>query len=311
VLFIIEGTDLSGKSTFINMLQTHLPEMHKIHFVAPKPKEDPYVQYEHAIIDALAEHEHVVCDRSHWSEPVYASLFGRKDRLGIAGWRHVELFLSRYNAQVIYLKPSDVELRRRYAARGDDLVTMDQMFKARDNYEMCFARTALPFTQISKTSLTLARVVIERGTLFGRMFPRNVFPDPYYVGPPQPQVLLFGDRRNAKTDQLAFVPRRATSGRYLLEALSDDLWKHVGLTNACEPDRTPADLVDIVKSRQASVIALGQNASMNLRIAGIPHAAVPHPQYVRRFLHDKRIDYGRLIEGSVGTYDDHLKWKGE
>lgn len=310
MLIVLEGTDLSGKSTFIDFLRRYMPDLHVIHSVAPKRGQDPYVQYEHAIEKAQNEHEHVICDRLHWSEPVYAQVSKRKDRLGVAGFRHIELFLARRSAQVVYFQPPEHELRRRYALRGDEHVTLDQVLQAHDLYPTVAEQSILPMLNVVQGSVSLARFVHDRGVLYLKNDRLHRVFDPCYVGRPQPTVLLLGERRKETRDHSAFVPRGSTSGRWLLEALPDPLWRHVGITNACELDRL--ELEDVhQRLGEPPIVTLGRAAHEATAYAGLPHSAVPHPQYIRRFLHGKLDAYGQLIEDVIGLNEDHLKWKGE
>lgn len=310
MLIILEGTDLSGKSTFIEMLRRHLPDLHVIHSIAPKRGEDPYEQYEHTVDKALAKHKHVVCDRLHWSEPVYAPIFNRKERLGIAGWRHIELFLAARLAQVVLFYPPEHELRRRYALRGDAHASLEQVLTAHRSYNDCPDQTILPYVITKVGSPEIARFVFQRGDMHMRSCAPITTVDSRYVGRVQPKVLLIGERRNERRDRSAFVPRASTSGRFLLEALSDDLWRHVGITNACEEDGV--DLGEVHElCGSPPIVALGRAAHEATVLAGLPHSAVPHPQYVRRFLHGRLTEYGQLIQSVIGLNEDHLKWKGE
>ena len=116
-----------------------------------------------------------------------------------------------------------------------------------------------------------------------------------YIGDRRPYFLLLGERRNHPTEQVhraAFVPYNVTSGRYLLEALDSELLRNVGIANAAEED--VRKLWETLG--EPNVVALGATANKVCFNAGLPHAFVPHPQYVRRFHSKRQKEYGDLIK---------------
>jgi hypothetical protein len=131
-------------------------------------------------------------------------------------------------------------------------------------------------------------------------------------------VLIVGELRNCDgvdcdhsvhhhTTGTAFMPYPATSGSYLLGALlTTPLLPRATLANACDVD-DPVALHYALGN--PDVIALGRAAHLRLADAGISHATVPHPQFVRRFHHRESERYGKLIESLVGTRENQLSWR--
>jgi len=304
VIIVVEGTDLSGKSTFVKTLREYRPDLELVKCSAPKPKADPFIEYEHVLYPFIDSDTPVVCDRLHWGERVYGPLIRGRDRLGVAGWRHVELFLVAHGAVGVYMIQDESTLTSRYQVRGDEHRTLHEILRARERYrDECLPDTILPWFTPDDTSFQTVQKILSRAN-WGSLKP----PDPCYIGKPWPNALLFGEKRNVTTDRSAFVPRGSTSGRWLLEYLPDPFWRRIGITNACE-DSDPVQTWEWAGRPPA--VALGRKAHEALVKANVPHSAVPHPQYVRRFLHADLVEYGRLIESVVGQNTDHLKWRGE
>jgi hypothetical protein len=312
-IVIVEGPDCAGKTTFVEQLAKTLPRPPVlIHSGPPDPPDrDPYEEYEQVIDEVYADpFTVVVADRHHWGEVVYGDVFGRESRLHRpSGWRHVELFLASRGAIVVYLHQPRHVLEQCLKQRGDDLVEPYMYDQILAGYDWCLRNTVLPVICLRRPTLMdaggIAYMVTNR-----LLATRTFYHESTYIGQRRPEVLLFGERRGGQpphADRAAFVPRGGTSGRYLLSALPEDLWPRIGIVNACEdsPRKTWA-LLD-----HPPAVALGRAADEALTRSGIPHASVPHPQFVRRFLHREMQTYGRLIADVAGTKDDMLGWRGD
>jgi hypothetical protein len=122
---------------------------------------------------------------------------------------------------------------------------------------------------------------------------------PEYIGPPNPQVLLVGDKRNDKTvTLLPFMPVDSNSGDYLLKNLPEDFWRSVGIINVDDIGGKRLDSLWIALGKPR-IVALGRLAERGLKAAGFIDAqfnVVAHPQYVRRFHHHDGALYGSAIK---------------
>lgn len=309
----VEGPDCAGKSTFIERLNQALDLRGKKRVnlkFGPPDTIDPFQEYEHAL-DAHDRHNTtVVCDRLHWGEPIYGPLLRNHDRLGVAGWRHVELSLAR-TTLVVYVGGDEPVLRRCLEGRGDHLVAPHMLGPILEGYRWCLEHTALPVLVLHHLDGTAANLVCTALDELGNLDSDREWIGESYLGSRSPDVLLFGENRGGEPpyhgDRLAFTPRKSTSGRWLLEALPEGLWPHVGLANACDQDDPRYTWEALGKP---AAIALGGAAHLALSTARVPHAAVPHPQFVRRFLHDQLPQYGSLIESVAGSTALHLDWRG-
>ena len=101
------------------------------------------------------------------------------------------------------------------------------------------------------------------------------------------------------------MPLRNRSGEYLWEALPEDYWRGVGVVNAYEDD--VATLYETLG--RPAVVALGGRAAQALRAHKVPHGAVPHPQWTKRFANKAQTAYGELIAEVTKTQEDKLSWR--
>jgi hypothetical protein len=114
------------------------------------------------------------------------------------------------------------------------------------------------------------------------------------------------------------MPYEASSGSYLLKAVdSAGLFgmTHIGLYNACEYT-SGDDLYEAWRELGSpALVALGEHAHGTLSRVMIPHGAVPHPQFVRRFHNAachracRRREYGELIFETIETQEDNRRWR--
>lgn len=312
----MEGPDCSGKSTFIERLNQAL-DLHRrprvnLKFGPPDPWDrDVFEEYEHALDAHDRTGTVVVCDRLHWGERIYGPLLRGRDRLGTAGWRHVELSLAARDTLVVYVSGDEPALRRCLEGRGDHLVAPHQLGPILEGYRWCLEHTALPVLVLHHLDFGAADLVATVADREAELETTRTWVGESFLGNRYPDLLLFGENRGGEPphhgDRFAFTPRNSTSGRWLLEALPDRLWPHLGLANACDQD--DPDTVWRALGKPPTV-ALGGAAHLALSTARVPHAAVPHPQFVRRFLHSQLDGYGQLIERLAGTTINNLDWRG-
>lgn len=308
MIIVVEGSDLTGKTTFVQELKKQVPAALVIHSGPPKDlRADPFEEYEVRLYEALDQGRPIICDRLHWGERVYGPLMRGYDRLDVAGWRHVELFLAAHGAMVVYLHQPSSVLVERLRSRGDSLINGEHLFHIDQGYQWMLRNTILPTISLRDPDENDARRVIQWAKAAEAP---NV---PYfesYIGKLNPRWLLFGEKRGGQPPHVhrsAFVPKKMTSGFVLLTNLPEQFWPHVGIANALEEN--PLHVWAL--AGHPPVIALGHEAAKALTAAGVPHAKVPHPQYVRRFLHSKQSEYGDLILRVAGTQEDLMKWRGD
>lgn len=311
MLVILEGTDLAGKThiaeTFNRVVANLGRRVIRLNAGQPEPGVNPIDEYELALLPYLNEiysiEDLVVCDRWHLGELVYGPKLRGVSRLTRAQYEHIELFLDALGARRIVVRPRSVSsLARRFETRGEELFTLADLVAIDRWYEQWVIRhrrwvpLRSPLGEYDiKHQLDMARISAQRA--------RHLRQFPGYVGNDAPRYLLVGDEPNGYVPGTrpnpAFMPSTLNSGHYLLDAIiaSNQPDIYYGLCNA-------NDGTDITALWNAigcpRVVGLGQRAHAVLEELQIRHERLPHPQYVRRFRHGQRREYGSQI-ASTGT----------
>jgi hypothetical protein len=317
----IEGADGSGKSSLVSEIISCLEKNHPASRVITHHKGRPaeetkrHLLHEYAISLEKNDifNEIHVADRWHWGEVTYAPIkrpHTNKDGYGLlgkSGWRWVELFMmSRGMTQFFLYQKLDV-ITARVKSRGDDFVDVSELETIYNAYDKAsklanVAETIIPGPDSLDDLSAFAFHVIDLATAMAR---RASFLSKYpqYIGSPMPKVLLIGDQRNI-TEQygeetiLPFMPVNSNSGDFLLNALSDDLWKHVGIVNGNEIE--PHDLVSLHKDLGSPPIAalgkLAERALLKTTIHVEDYTVLRHPQFVKRFRRSEQELYGNEIK---------------
>ena len=325
----IEGTDASGKTSLCEEVVRQLKERGPVetpHKGRPAEETRRWALHEYAIAIERRNftEEHIVADRWHWGEVTYAPLKrphtcveDEYGLLGIPGWRWVEMFMaSRGMAQFWLYQPLDV-IQSRLRGRGDDFVSEEDLEVILKLYEKAALSVHTLEAMITPKPNSfddiprLAARIIETAEEVAQSV-KHLVPFPEYIGAPAPTALLVGDNRNNKdVTILPFMPVDKNSGDYLMSALPKTLWREIGIINSDDVfgDRC-MDLWEALGS--PTVIALGRKAAVRLKMFGIPDEdviVVPHPQYVRRFHHHDRVEYGNAIERFIHIgADKEDKW---
>lgn len=296
MLFIIEGADGVGKTTFVKKLATELQGPVTVLHRGPVERH-PLEEYELELEDYRpGGGRHVICDRWHMGELIYGPLYRGQSRLDEPGRLHVELFLRSRGALLVHLDGRVTEVRRRLERRGEDYINLGDLDHLLEAYREQRGKTLLPWETCVDPSQSDACKIALLGQLVEFQCV-GVAKFETYIGQPRPRYLLLGERRAVRPDlprhQSCFVPYPATSGRYLLQTLSDstELLKRCGLANALDED--VRELWE--KTERPGVVCLGREAERECDRVGVPHETVPHPQYVRRFMFHEGAEYGELI----------------
>ena len=312
MFIVIEGTDASGKSSLIAELQKQLgADIELFHKGRPEIESRRWVLEEYAIklSSSYSLSKTFLSDRWHWGEVTYAPLKRPHTNtdgyglLGVAGWRWVELFLlSRGVAQFWLYQPLDV-ISKRLQDRGDDFVSVEELSQILDNYAHAAKQTASLMTlcpdseslsDLPELAASMIRIAQDREQAV-----KKISKHIGYIGSPTPQVLLVGDKRNDKTvTSLPFMPVNSNSGDYLLSCLPDPFWKSVGVINGDDINGKPLQQL-WTSLGSPKIVALGRMAEKHLKLSGFEestYSVVAHPQYVRRFHHHDRLEYGMAIE---------------
>lgn len=320
MLIILEGPDLSGKTTLAERLVTYLGAKFSRSSVTlihrGPPRSHPLNEYVTPLLDYRPDSgQHIICDRWHLGEMIYPAVMGRKTQMTPGVFQYIEWFLRSRGALIVKLVPPWNELEERYEVRGDRLLNWKQLKHAHKLW------SGLRAGGVGWTfSTPTPDWVYDQAYSASRYTHRP----PYfttYVGPQLPDVLLVGDQRVCVGDGCkhwtyhdplgpAFMPFPGTSGQFLLDALTHvDVGSSIGrygLINACDVD----DVAEFVhRFKTPRVIALGRQAERCLKKAEVNHAVVPHPQFVRRFHNHALVEYGRLINNTAIFGGDKSAWR--
>lgn len=328
MLVILEGPDGAGKSTLAAQLAEEISRRDGVKpdlMHARPPTRHPLDEYETPLFGYRpGTQRHIICDRWHWGEGIYPLVLRRKTQYDRAVRRHVELFLRSRGALVVYLSEPVSLLRERISVRGDDLVLPQHISRLALEYQQVARTSLLPVIwrsqhgphNVELTDYVYPNVSVEQivdtAIEYERMCTKlNWFVT--YVGPPRPNYLVLGERRNERgstVDSPAFGPYPATSGHYLLSHMTNV--RSVGLANACDVDDW-ASLHAVLG--HPKILTLGQLARKRLledhRRTGYPRrfGSVPHPQFVRRFHHAAGRHYGQMILAAMTEEVDLSSWR--
>lgn len=338
MLIIVEGPDCAGKSTLVKQLHAYIEANYGgfIDVLHQGPlKGHPLDAYVTPLIDYRpGQNYHIICDRWHWGERIYPEIFNRPSKMTVGVWRYVEMFLRSRGALAVYPHHNVQVLLERLKTRGDDLVTAEMLPQITYGFQHVSYATYLPVFRISDRFTRgcdwpseMVKSVVENA------IQRERTAEPLahlttYVGPPSPDYLLVGDVRN-KTfpgdTRPAFMPYPATSGVFLMDALSSVGAQRpatLGIMNACDVDDMMVALEVFTKIPGATgtcgspkyrnppaLVTLGRRAEKAMSDGIWRHGQVPHPQFVRRFFSKDNVSYGKAIEQSLITAKDNSKWQ--
>jgi hypothetical protein len=310
VLIILEGPDWSGKTTLVEKLTKQLHDCTVIQLQRGplKPESDPVFEYTHQIDGYTpGRAEHVIADRWHLGELVYGPLKREGSRLTPAQRWYIDAFIAARGGLIVYVDESLDVLQLRALMRSDDYVDASELRLIKLGYDVALTHSYAPLLRITPSVQLNATDAILRAALVSDQYAQPLAAFPTYVGPMRPGILLLGERRgprNLNGHRSAFVPYPGTSGAYLVEALQLEERRYA-LANALEED---LELLCQV-TQPMSVVALGHAANDAATKAGVPHGAVPHPQYWRRFMHHSPQAYVSIINHAAATKENMISWR--
>ena len=312
MLIILEGPDCVGKSTLTKDIALNIfASAHRPYHLfraGPPGKTHPLDAYVRPLLE-FKPSDVVLCDRWHVGEAVYPAVMPRSTKMTPGVFDYIELFLQSRGATTLVLDQPDEELIRRFNERGDDYVDAPRLLDAAASFRVIKTLLRTDTFASKRDITTVAAMREERVRRIRSRFTT-------WIGSLNPNILLMGDVRacdgqtcNHRTKHhpagTAFMPYDATSGAFLFNAIYPAP-QNIAVANACDVD-PPEELW--LELGEPPTVALGVKASQRLSELGISHAAVPHPQYVRRFHHGARAEYGQLIKSVSGTERNELKWR--
>jgi hypothetical protein len=311
LLIVLEGVDCTGKTTLAEELRRRTQGT-VIH--TGQPTSEPIVEYETPLRDYdPRRRETVILDRWHLGEHVWPTIFQRDTDLDLAVARHLELFMRSRGAAYVYCE-RDPEHLRRDLVKFDEPLHPERLDEAMDLFEdaIAFGCRAVSRWNYQLGPATLPLRFIERADALREDVISAWTAIGYdWIGTPDPEVLLVGDRwggqptpLDALSPWVPFVPSNNGCGHYLMRALPEEWWHRCAIVNALTHDVTdwvPRDLERAWKAlRCPKVIALGRAAITALDKTRIPHNQVPHPQWWRRFAYHDLDGYTSALRSAAG-----------
>ncbi len=315
VMTIFEGPDGGGKSVAMraiaNGIQGYTISMHH----GPYAGEQKILgKYLNPMLTELRQLVHVFYDRSWLSEQVYGTVHrSGADRLGVGGRRMLERVALACRGVVVLAVPPYEVCEEAYLARRDEeyLNTTAALRDVWGYYAAQNFRTDLPIVRFDYTTVKIEtlREMIEEAR-------------PAANGGPgvghwkKGATLLVGERQNYDArfkyhPGLCFVAQnesRVGCSYWLAEQLeewgvpeSDLYWVNARMAGG---QSTRPDFIAQLEPRR--IIALGTVAEAWVRYyARIePFVAIEHPQYHRRFRHDKPYALEMVLKNYRATKGD-------
>lgn len=299
MLIILEGVDRTGKSTLAAALHQAIAHSELRH--CDRPEQHPLVEYEGDLDDYVpSDGNTVIYDRHLWGERVWPKIYGRETQYTNEMHLHAELFLQSRGAVVVHCVSGEKAIISRLIAASDPHPPHDQVSIALTLFNKVQAASRLPILRYDFTDTSLedaVNLIVDMADSY-EMSVDNV-PTSHWIGDPYPSLLLVGDRPGPSTPDGAAVPFRpytGASGVYLMRALAS-VKRSYAITNVLDGNGDEVPLTKLwISLGWPRVAALGKLASEALEAVGVPHTAMPHPQFVRRFHYNMVDDYTTLIE---------------
>lgn len=154
---IIDGCDLTGKTTLINQVKAYYndPKLSHLHF-SYKDRRD----YE--FYDTMLDKENFIADRHFIDEAIYPEVFNRAN--GLKPGELTELFMKclNNNIKIIILTCSDEELLKRSKTRNEEKEVAENLININKKFIALAAYYNLQIFDTTKNKLTDIIEFIER-----------------------------------------------------------------------------------------------------------------------------------------------------
>jgi thymidylate kinase len=305
-MIILEGADLSGKSTLSKALRSHIPLLTKQANYGI-PDGDPTDDY----VKELKTCSHPkLYDRFLYGEVPY-SIVKRPTKRYISTFELtlLELMVLSRPHLVVYCRPQREEHFRRFADKGDEYITdATQLHRLIEEYDAMFehtiAKVRIHDEYNTDSIITMAkRVALDSHWEDFRWWRRNCVEG---IGTLQPQYLFIGDKYNPRAPHQ--VTWWSSSGRWLFDRLhSIRLPLNLCHFTNSVSNGHQVDMNYLKFMKPKRIICLGNNArDMLARHAdalwdqGIQLSKIPHPQWWKRFKSDNVKEYEEGLRLSCG-----------
>jgi thymidylate kinase len=301
-LIIFEGPDGGGKTTAMDTAAKQISDqvITEHHGPYPEVTKGLALIYADSMAKATQGRQVTLLDRSWLSEVPYGKAFrDGLDRLGEIHRRHLERLAWRCGAVIMLCLPPWRVVRDNYLKRQnlEYLENEDQLRLVYNEYEELWKHTSLPIIRYDYTRHDLQKKL----DLVFQMKVTHHRTEVHSAGNLNAPILLVGDTFGAMKPgdceyqwpfgSLVDVGCSSWMTYKLIEGgiLENELcW-----VNA---DELTSQQVDADLLHGKKVIALGTNADLKLVMMGVDHQTVAHPQFHKRFEHDKPYALIALIQ---------------
>jgi len=298
MFIIIEGADKTGKTTLSNAIIEKFGSEY-VHF--GKPKKHPATEYAEY---ALANDGNLCLDRFYLGELVYGPLLRGKAGINDVEFATLERILRKKQAILIQTTTnSTLANKRLLVSTQDEAVNTDQNARAAKGFAEVGKRLNIQHhilydgssyenlnellekledlkNEVERDQATIQEVCTGIGTATGK------------------KIVLVGEGVNKKVSWLGLPFDKGLSSQFLLDSL-----KAAGvdekLVYLCNADKITAAELEFLTRSKTLFIALGKKADDRLKYFDIPHASLPHPQFVKRFQYKNKGQYAKDIKSIV------------
>jgi hypothetical protein len=282
-IVILEGPDGGGKTALAQRFQR---AGFAYHHEGPPPKRKSWDALAHygALVERARRARHdTVFDRLHLGETIYGPLARGWDRLGIDGLKLMNRLIRAAGVKIWLCLPSYTRCLENWRTikGGRAEYVKDELIFRRiyDAWRRRYARLLSIFDY----------TIDDEGDLIDDALRERPQLPPGVVGAPNATWLFVGERPAGPLD-LAFFAREGSSA-YLNRCLARAGFREpmIALVNACSWRGGQRRLRRLQEQYSLRVVALGAVARSVCLWQGVPvRAALPHPQYWKRFhFHDE------------------------
>ena len=293
MIICLEGPDKVGKTTMAKRFQTEFTRsgIPTVMLKRGPIKNDPMTEYLKPL-EIMAQEPEVVyiLDRWHVGEMIYGPLLRGESKIDEFQAAYIEMVMQSIGALFMHVYAPVSTMLERWDEKPDELISRDWLIDLAVSYDRY---------ESSRNHWVRVGSNVNYSTL-----PHSMLPSPFggqYIGPKKPRVLLVGDVRGKDDFIFPFVPRLATSGHWMMQAMGTANVKvmDVGIVNGNEL-KTDSLISLWGQIGEPPVVTLGNNANDAWQATEGPNCyQIPHPQYMRRFKHKELKSYGNLIKAAM------------
>jgi hypothetical protein len=298
MFIIIEGADKTGKTTLANAIVKKFGCKY-VHFGKPKKRAaTEYAEY------LLSTNENQVCDRFHLGELVYGPIFRGGAAIDDVEFATIERLL-RLKQAILIQTTTDVTLAnsRLAVSTQDEAVDSKQNQVAIRGFKQVIKRSNLQhiikydgsnYDNLNQllSKLVVLKYSVERDQALIQNFCTG-------IGTPSgKKIVLVGESVNKNITWLNLPFDKGFSSQFLLDSLkAANVPEH--LVYVCNADKLTSHELELLTHDKTLFITLGNKANTRLNHFDIPHSALPHPQYVKRFQWKNKDQYVKDIAAIV------------